>query len=370
MASLNSRSAAFVGFVEVFVGKAPAANLARVLTLHPDDLNAHGAAAVASTEQPLATAIQLLASGIRAYQQFQDLMEQELTDDPNEGRHYCYYESIAYLREAAVTVLNGNVLASLTLARPLLELSIYHVHWRVKGRGSSYSAFYKWLNQDGGKPPFKNTLEMIVAALSSEMGDQAPRLQVLLNDLFGMYKESCAYNHTPRPEESLVTLNRGTGPNDQAAVLFGLRTLNDRIRQLVLLMIAAHPMALFPVDMTRKWGYTGPVGIFCRESAYQILVEYLGPVVVERMRALYESHPDVQTKLEWYAAHPDLDAEGLEQTWRDVAVLDSSLLNISDRVHRIASAQANLRAITWMFSYHLPRGEHASQPPTKWTDNW
>ena len=156
-------SAAFVGFAEFFTGKAPVADLARVLNLQSDELNAHGTLVVAATDQPVAEAVQALASGIRAYQQFQDLMEQELTDDPSEGRHYCYYESLAYLREAAVTALNGNVLASLTLSRPFLELSIYHVYWRVKGRGHTYAAFYEWLTQDGGKPPFRNTVEVIIA---------------------------------------------------------------------------------------------------------------------------------------------------------------------------------------------------------------
>lgn len=35
-----------------------------------------------------------------------------------ENRHYCYYESLVYLRESASCWMSGNTLAAVTLLRP------------------------------------------------------------------------------------------------------------------------------------------------------------------------------------------------------------------------------------------------------------
>src|SRR5688572_27674691 len=66
--------------------------------------------------------------GFRAYSQFQDLFGLTINDQSRVwNRHYCYYESLVYLRESIAAWLDQNVLAAMTLVRPFVELSILHL---------------------------------------------------------------------------------------------------------------------------------------------------------------------------------------------------------------------------------------------------
>ncbi len=80
-----------------------------------------------------------LKAGIRAYFQFQDILDLSLTIENIDSitkentrlwnRHYCYYESLIYLKESVTSWLDKNILAGIILLRPFLELSLLHLYW-------------------------------------------------------------------------------------------------------------------------------------------------------------------------------------------------------------------------------------------------
>jgi len=81
--------------------------------------------------------------GFRAYSQFQDLLGLTMSNDsPVWNRHYCYYESLVYLRESITAWLDQNVLAAMALIRPFLELSIFHLYWYLRCEHNEYTDFY------------------------------------------------------------------------------------------------------------------------------------------------------------------------------------------------------------------------------------
>ena len=102
-----------------------------------------------------------LKLGYQAYFQFQDILNLsiESIDVPMENRHYCYFESLVYLRESLVSWLDKNVLAAITLLRPFLELTILHIYWYVRCEIDGYKHFYMWFRGEKNKPPFKNQVE-------------------------------------------------------------------------------------------------------------------------------------------------------------------------------------------------------------------
>lgn len=345
----------FFGIGEYYEGEPIELQLPAVLGFDPSDLTARGQSLLNEpSRSALGQGVGELTRAIRAYSQFQDLMESEVTLDPFEGRHYCFYESLVYTREAALALLNGQILAALTLARPLLELAVFHLYWRSRGRGDTYEAFYNWLGEDGGKPPFKNALDAVFQSLDVDSFIDAADLATLKSDFTAAYEDSCSYNHSPRPKESVVAVNGGVGPASPTSIAFAIQSLNDRLRLIVRLFIFAHPMSLFPVDMHRKWGYLGPVGLFWRDTSYRIVRQYIGEDACSAMRGALQHHPDVVTKLEWFGNHPDLSSDAIEDSWKHVAQGDAEILAITEHERRAAAAQAQLRAIEWLFSYATP----------------
>jgi hypothetical protein len=54
-----------------------------------------------------------LKAGIRAYSQFQDIFGISLQDTETwANRHYCFYESLVYLKESVVSWLDKNILGA------------------------------------------------------------------------------------------------------------------------------------------------------------------------------------------------------------------------------------------------------------------
>src|SRR5271157_6017827 len=107
-----------------------------------------------------------LSDGIRTYSQFQDILAISVDGrNPLEYRHHCYYESLVYLRESAVSWLDGNILAALSLLRPFLESSILHLYWYLRGEKLNYDDFYNWLAGKKAKPPAKSQFDYVFSNL-------------------------------------------------------------------------------------------------------------------------------------------------------------------------------------------------------------
>ncbi len=135
----------FISFGEYFSGsKAPFTSFGVLLNLDNENLKPFTRDALKFLESDK-SAIEL-NWGFRAYSQFQDLLGLTINDDsPVWNRHYCYYESLVYLRESLTAWLDQNILAAMTLVRPFLELSIFHLYWYLRCEQGNYGDYYLWL---------------------------------------------------------------------------------------------------------------------------------------------------------------------------------------------------------------------------------
>lgn len=297
--------------------------------------------------------------GFRAYSQFQDLLGLSLNDNSRMwNRHYCYYESIVYLRESIAAWLDQNVLAAMVLIRPFLELSIYHLYWYIKCEHDGYRDYYLWLEGKKGKTPFQNQLDFIFDNLPTKDFVSPKRLEKTKEILNQCYKSACIYNHTPKLDESIMSLGDGAGRASFYLFSYYLTSLNLVIRQLIYLYILCYPMSLFPVDRYKKWGYGGTVGLFFDFANFAVLKEYVGSENLKKMKPDFQKFQEVKDLLSWFEGQPNLNKMELEKTWQEFV---SDKPNISKnkhahiKEHRLAMFKAEFRGLGWFTNYfHEP----------------
>ena len=120
----------FTAYGEYGEGPPSDVSLIGLLNLNREDLKPFTKDLLNLSQQPqrLQTSLSELSRGINALFQFQDILDVSLDMETSDlvNRHYAYYEGLVYLRESAVSWLDQNVLAGLTLLRPFLELSVFH----------------------------------------------------------------------------------------------------------------------------------------------------------------------------------------------------------------------------------------------------
>ncbi len=355
----------YFGYGEYFEGdNPPNVPFLRLLDLKRDELKPFTQEAVDFLETHQEG--QELKSGIRAYSQFQDILGVALHNrDSTQNRHYCYYESLVYLREGVLSWLDGNVLAAITLLRPFLELSVLHIYWYLRCENVGYDSFYLWMDRKEARPPFKRQLKQIVANLPSGSVVSGKRLQQIIDILCKAYGRFSAYNHSPKVEESIVSLSGGLGNMSLDSFFYYLVMANIVLRQVILLYVLTYPMALFPVDRYRKWGFSGPLGLFFDSNNHSILKAYLGEENVVKIRSRLATLPEVKSSLDWIENQRDLTEEELESSWRKYVEgtrTTDTTQGIANMRSRIAYEKANLRAIGWAMNY-ISTESQTQQPP-------
>ncbi len=92
----------------------------------------------------------------------------EMKESHNFNRHYCFFESVVYLRESVVSLYDKNVLASLAILRPFLELSVFHIYWYLRCHDDTYEAYYKWIDSGKTKVSYSKAMKFIFQQLPAK----------------------------------------------------------------------------------------------------------------------------------------------------------------------------------------------------------
>jgi hypothetical protein len=237
------------------------------------------------------------------------------------------------------------------LLRPFLELSVLHLYWYLHCETTDYQDFYLWLDGKKGKPPFKNQLDFIFANLPSRSVVAPQRIKKLQQLLQNIYKSTSAYNHSPKIDESVVSLGGGIGQVSIGSYFYYVAGANLLIRQLVYLYILAYPMAVFPVDRYRKWGCGGPVGLFFDHNNFALIKAYLGSENVAQLQLKLAKLQEIAERLEWFEAQPNLTAQEMDSQWAEFQELNQLGAEATDKGHRIAIQKAHNRAFGWFANY-------------------
>ncbi|CCU84149.1 hypothetical protein PHOSAC3_120766 [Mesotoga infera] len=308
-----------------------------------------------------------LVSGIQGYIEFQDILDisinAELDFKPRTAaeilrmhvwnRHYCFYESLFYLRDSISSWLDGNLLASLALLRPFLELSVLHIYRHVTADKNGHEKHLEWVHGKKNKPNFHAMVDLSVERIEAAEFCNTERLNLLKESLKKAFKNLCAYNHSPQLDESISTMSKGNLAISAESVLFYLVVASFVLRQVIYLFVLAYPTSLFPVDKYKKWGVSPPVGLYFDEYNYAAIREFLGAENLETLKLQLENCDDVVDLMSFYNSCEDLPDETLNELWANFRKQTKMQMNssITDRKKRILLSKAVIRAINWASSY-------------------
>jgi hypothetical protein len=361
----------FSALGEYAEGIPPDISLIQLLHLDDEDLKPFTKALLDTEDQheDFQASLSELTQGISAFFQFQDILDVSVNEDAPVlvNRHYAYYESLVYLRESVVSWLDRNVLAALTLLRPFVELSLLHLYWYLRCRGTSYKPYYHWLDRDRdkGKPPFQNALDYVFKSLPGKERIEEVRLQKLKEVIKNSHTALCAYNHTPKIKESIAAKSGGPGNISLENFLYYLELANIVLHQVVYLFILAYPMSLFPVEKHKKWGFRrGPVGLFFDRTNYALLEAYVGSDNMTSLKQSLSSSPDVKSLMEWFDSLPTLTPDEIDAEWEGVTkdIPGFNKQNTDQLGLRLAVMKSFNRSRGWALNYIVEHPEETEIP--------
>jgi hypothetical protein len=356
----------FSGVGEYFEGNAPDVPLNTLLDLNDEDLKPFTKNLLGPNELSEDVDIQALLTelsrGINALFQFQDILSVSVDIDIT-NQNYPYYESLVYLRESVVSWLDRNVLAAITLLRPFLELSVLHLYWNLRCKKSN-EPYYDWLKHDKGKPGFQDALNYVFENLPTKGRISEQRLQELNQSIRNIYKGLCAYNHTPKMDESVTAKSGGFGNISLESFLYYLHITTLSLRQVVYLFILVYPMSLFPVERHKKWGFGGPIGLFFDKMNYTRLETYVGSENITALKQDLSSVPEVESLTAWFESLPTLTSEEIDADWKRLEQKNPEFKssNASDLRHRLALEKGQRRGFGWAMNYVADRTQEVEIP--------
>lgn len=214
------------------------------------------------------------------------------------------------LREAVLTGLNGCLHASLAVLRAAFEMLLLDSWWRMKRHDEqTYRTFYGWFDGSSTAPG--------AGRLLPDCYEERPATAPTESEAREIYGRLCSYVHKPSFREAITTIRRSARTKDtDEALRPWLGVVESTLRVLLDLQVRAAPRCLFPVEITRKFGFNPPVGMFFDASNSVPLEIALGSHVITEYRAYY-GKDGVPSEVQWAYEHPDLTDDQIVATWSD-----------------------------------------------------
>ena len=285
--------------------------------------------------------------------EFMDLADFTLQGKGRRQRkNYLYFEAISALREATVGMLNGSPRASTGLLRSVLEMLLLHCWWQAHiSRTGSSKKFYNWLEGRRPKPRFKDVVKDNFNFLG------IPADTAAMEQVEHTYSRLCSYVHAPLLKESVTTLNQGNQSHVGIAVLqHWLALARDTLRIALEQFVYLHPQCLFPVDITRKFGFNPPVGMYFDRYNFVPLMAVFGAAQIETYRARLRDHDFVQFAMQLYESRRDLTREQILETWNDEDGSETAYDASDDVLSKWFRTKSQMRVASWLVSYAEPLG--------------
>lgn len=247
-----------------------------------------------------------------AFISIQDTFNTTIYDDDYHlmlQQHYFYYESKYNLTECIIAGLNGLHLASKQLLRNVIEFNLLQLHFSNEcKRVQSYKPFKDYL--DNHIQPA--TTKLIYNALPNDNFCKPikKRIQLELKNL------SNQYSHAYEPGDSPKNSGVYSPGNVLESIYFWLHT--SLVLDMVLWMyFVKYPMLFHPVDVVKKFGFNGPVGLFCSFSTNSIIKKALSSYDYEIFKKYAGEQEEIKDLLEYYNNSPDLTEEQIWATLTD-----------------------------------------------------
>jgi hypothetical protein len=224
-------------------------------------------------------------------------------------QYYFYYESSIILAEHVLSGLNGQYIASNALLRPFLEFTLLqNYYYRVSRNIGSYSPIEDYFRRN--RHPSWNTV--LKKAIPDNPFCRPIRFR-LQTHLAGLSESSL---HPYHPDFSPVQHRRSEHGHSLEGLFFWVNTAF--ILEAVLWSYYVNfPLLFHPVDILRKFGYNGPVGIIVDQQCADAVRRSVSAEDYLAFKEYSLRQDGTTSVLEWVASRPDLTEEQIKSSWNE-----------------------------------------------------
>jgi hypothetical protein len=246
---------------------------------------------------------------LAAFTHIQDLFECPLQEGGDIKslfqQYYFYYESKSILVECILAWLDGLYIASGTLLRPFLEFSLYQNYYiRVMHDGTTYRPLEKYFKdqiQPGQSKAIRHAMpqDKFCRPIRFRINAHLSALSNISQHVY--HPDASTFQHRCQPLGHSVE------------GLFFWKDIHMILECALWIYYANSPTAFFPIDVLRKFGFNGPVGIFADHWTAKIIKSSLSPDDYFAFKQYAE--PQAIETISWGQSHQDLSNVEIFETW-------------------------------------------------------
>jgi hypothetical protein len=340
----NRNETSLVSFVSTIKEKngIELVKLSNLLNIKTDKLNKEGKAILETFEEdkdfPYSDMFSNMKWKILCLLNIQDFLSGIIHNhgDPKilGSRHYFYYESLHLLREYFYCGLNNYLSAADHLLRTFVEFNIKQCYYDfICKKQNSFKPLSKYFN-DGISPSVLNMCNAYLPK-NSIAKPIKKRIQHLLQTL--SEKSSHAY----KPIDSI----RGNGKLRHEysidSLLFWMN-LNHAITTVLWSYFLTKPNLFNPKDVTRKFGFNYPMGVFISDFQYYSIVNSISEEDLNTFKSHAKETEEFKEFENHYNSLEDLTDEQIKKTWKKE--------ELKDIQSGYLKSVAEMRAVTEMYA--------------------
>ena len=168
--------------------------------------------------------------------------------------------------------------------------------------------------------------------------------------LESVYGASSASIHLRSAEDGALDMRDGNRirPTFPEVTLW-MTFLGVAVHRMLAMLTLRYPMVLFPVDVERKFGFNGPLGVVVDDATAQSVADGLGHRHADALRAMLARDPEVLAIQEWLDGQPNLSDEEVEASWQAYMTSEPRPAHLQDvePLARGAMQRASMGSFMW-----------------------
>jgi len=221
---------------------------------------------------------------------------------------YFYFESLRLLRESLLCGLNGFAVATNALLRPFLEFSVLqNYYYRTIEASGSFAELERYLKNGLGP----NARTALKKALPPHAFCKPIRFRI--SQHLGGLSQSTLHPYHP----VLSQAHHRSDVHVHSLDSFHFwQTLSMVLEAALWMYYVNFPMLFSPVDVLRRFGFNGPVGVFIDEFGSLAVRNSLS----RQDRNVFSAYAEAQQKtvdhIAFYNSHTDLSDDEIISGWR------------------------------------------------------
>jgi hypothetical protein len=231
-----------------------------------------------------------------------------------ELQHHAYFEATLHLGDSLAAGLAGHPRAAGALLRPFIETALVEVYVNGDMSGRRLDRYLRYLAGKGHRPRFKQMLDEVFAE------DRFSAVGTLRDRIEAVFGGTSTGLHARTPGEGLVDWRAGNRAQaTYPETVFWFAELAVSVHRMLSLMVLRYPLVLFPVDIVRRFAYSGPMNLFADDITTAYVVDGLRDDHGRVLRRYLEDDEEVRSVLDFYTSQAELTDSDIAADWEEWA---------------------------------------------------